>query len=149
MNHAMGCRAMFREHSDAAKRMADTYNLHRTVDPYGVIGKWFAVALSDGTSDGTIYDSKRDCILHQHHNEYFYAYISIVPSSMSVCDAEIFLDINRKLYDKGIRLVDPDHKKGGRELIKRATREDHLALVSSIITGGRKAPNLDYRNRGG
>lgn len=143
-SHGMGCRYILRDHTDAAKKVRDTYSLHRTVDPYGVLGKWFAVALSSGESDGTLYDSRSDCVGHQHHNEMFYAYIQIVPSTMTVCDAETFLAVHRKLYDAGIRLTDPDSRGGGREVIKRASREDELALVKSIIMGGAKAPNLDY-----
>lgn len=141
----MGCRSMLSEHSDAAKRVSDTYNLHTSVDRYGSIGKWFAAALEDGHSDGTLYDSKHDCIAHQHHNEMYYAYISIKPSSMSVCDAELFLNINRRLYKAGIRMADPANRKGSPELIKRASVEDMRSLLRSVENKGRtKASNINY-----
>lgn len=139
----MGCRSMLSGHSDAAKRVSDTYNLHTSVDRYGAIGKWFAVSLQEGISDGTLYDSKSDCVRHQHHNENYYAYISIKPRSMSVCDAEIFLNVQRRLYKVGLRMADPNDRHGGRELIKRASVEDMRSLVRSVETGG-KASNLNY-----
>jgi hypothetical protein len=117
------------EHSDPAKRVYDNYHLHRTADYFASLGKWIAVALQDGASDGVLYDSKSDAIHHQHHNEQWYAYIQITPANMTVCSAEIYLGVIRRLYDKGLRMVDPDHRGGGPELIKRASYEDQLALA--------------------
>lgn len=116
-------------HSDAAKRIYDNYHLHRSADYYGSIGKWIACALNDGSSDGEKYDSKSDCIRHQHHNEQFYAYIQITPAMMTVCSAEIFLGVTRRLYDAGIRMADPDHREGGRQLITRTSVEDQMAYL--------------------
>jgi hypothetical protein len=116
-------------HSDAAKRIYDTYHLHRTADLYGATGKWFACALADGTTDGELYDTKSDCIRHQHHNEQFYAYVQITPANMSKCSAEIFLGITRRLYDAGMRMADPDHREGGHQLITRVSVEDQLAYL--------------------
>lgn len=125
------------EHSDAAKRLKDEYALHRLADPIGHIGRWFAVALQDGTSDHVLYDTRRDAVIHQHHNEMYYAYIQIVPSTMTMCDTEAFLAGVRKMYDKGIRLTDPDHRAGGREVITRATLEDQRSLMRTITRGTR------------
>lgn len=129
MEHDRQCPWAGKEHSDAAKRINDTYHLHRTVDLYGAIGKWFACALHDGSTDGVLYDSKSDAIAHQHHNEQYYLYIQISPAMMTVCSAEVYLGVTRRLYDKGFRMVDPDHRGGGRELIKRASVEDQLAYL--------------------
>src|SRR5689334_16960600 len=106
MSHIQQCRQKFRLHSDAARRMADHYNLHRAAMPHDSVGKWVAIALADGDSDGAMYDSKLDCIRHQHHNERYYAFVCIVPSTMSPCEAEIFLRTNRRLYDAGMRMTD-------------------------------------------
>jgi hypothetical protein len=127
--HDRQCPYRGREHSDAAKRVYDTYHLHRTADYFMSLGKWIAVALQDGTSDGVLYDSKQDAILHQHHNEQWYAYIQITPANMTVCSAEIFLGVTRRLYDKGFRLTDPASRGGGREIIKRASYEDQVAIL--------------------
>lgn len=128
-------------YGDAARRVADTYALHRLADPIGNIGQWFAVRLSDGTSDNTLYPSKKDCILHQHGEEQLYAYVQIVPATMTPEDAQIFLNTHRKLYDAGIRLVDPDHSAGGLDLITRVNREDQLANIKAALRMG-KPSNL-------
>ena len=67
VKHDRTCPKKGRGHDDAAKRIYDTYHLHRTADQFGALGKWFAAALNDGTTDGQIYDSRKDAILHQHH----------------------------------------------------------------------------------
>lgn len=125
------------EYGDAAKRVSDTYAMHRLADPIGNIGQWFAVKLSDGTSDMSLYPNKRECIRHQTGDEKLYAYVQIVPATMTPRDAEIFLRTHRKLYDAGIRLVDPDHSAGGLDLITRVAREDQLANVRAALGIGR------------
>jgi hypothetical protein len=142
VEHTHYCRTL--RHSDAAKRIVETYNLHRLADPIGNTGHWFAVAIADGTTDNDLYDSRIDAIRHQHHNEHYYAYLQIVPSQMSICDAEIFLSGVRKTYDARKALVDRDHPKGGLDVIPRLTVEDQLAQnagrPTNLIVPGR------YRN---
>lgn len=130
-----GCRVIEHEpwcgmkgmgHSDAAKRLGDTYNLHKIGAGDGAVGKWFAAALVDGRSDNVLYDSKRDCVIHQGHNEDYYTFIKIVPPSMRVCEAEVMLRTARTLYEKGIRIADPDHHSGGMDVIRRSSVEDQL-----------------------
>lgn len=130
--HSPWCGAKVFNHSDAAKRVSDTYELHRAVNGANAIGHWFASALSDGISDGVMYDNKHDAITHQHHNEQHYVYIQINPGGMSPCEAEAFLRIHRDMYDAGIRLADPDHNKGGHSLIPEFTTEDMRALRTSL-----------------
>jgi hypothetical protein len=133
MIHTTQCKIP--EHSDAAQRISDTYALHRLADPIGTLGKWFGVALVDGTSDGVLYDTRRDCVIHQKHNESYYAYICIVPSYLCVCDAEIFLNIQRQFFDKGIRMNDREHRAGGLAMIPRVTHEDQMRQVRDAING--------------
>lgn len=125
------------EHSDAAKRIRDEYALHRLADPIGNLGRWFAVALNDGTSDHVLYDTRRDAVTHQHHHEMWYAYIQLVPSTMTWCQAEAFLKGVRSMYNAGFRLTDPDHRSGGRSVITRTTTEDQRSLLNAITRGGR------------
>ncbi len=133
MSHSDWCPTKALAHSDAAKRLSDTFNLHRVAAQYDSINKWFAVRLHDGTSDGVLYDSKSDCIRHQGHNEQFYAFIKIIPCMMTPCEAEVLLNVHRRAYDAGFRLTDPDHPKGGRQLIQRVTVEDQLALAKGQV----------------
>lgn len=144
MSHSPWCRAKAFDHTDAAKRCSDIYELHRVALGDDAIGKWFAVALFDGDSDGTAYDGKQECIRHQHHNEQHYAYIQINPGGMSPCEAEAFLKIHREMYDKGMRLADPDHAKGGHSMIPALTNEDMRSRLTSIRSGGRKRPSGLY-----
>lgn len=127
-------------HSDAAKRVSDQYRLHRTALGMAAVGRWFAVRISDGTSDGVLYDTRRDAVRHQHHNETYYAFIAIGPYDMDVAEAEEFVSTVRTLYDANIRLTDPDHVAGGREVIPRVTREDQASLMRSIRNKGRTRP---------
>jgi hypothetical protein len=119
------------DHSDAAKRVADIYNMHRVADPYGCIGSWIACALADGSSDNVLYDTKRAAINHQHHNENYYTFIQLVPSTMSPCEAEVMLKTARMLYDKGWRVTDGMSKY---DLIKRLGWEDQMALSKGRVT---------------
>lgn len=128
--HEAYCRFKAIGHTDAAKRFCDTYNLHKIGAGSAANGKWIAIALHDGSSDDTLYDSKRDAVRHQRHNEQWYAFICIVPPSMKYCDAEVMLDVHRRMYDAGLRMTDPDHKHGGMDVIKRVTVEDQLAWAS-------------------
>jgi hypothetical protein len=120
-------------HSDAAKRCADNYNLHRIADEYGSIGKWIAIALQDGSSDGVLYDDKLSAVRHQHHNEQRYAFMKISPHGMALCEAEVYLETNRRLYSRGMRMTDPDHKHGGMDLITRLNVEDQLAMMRGVV----------------
>lgn len=133
--HEPWCRMKMVSHTDAAKRLCDDFNLHRVAAPYDSIGKWMASALHDGGSDRVLYDSKLDAVRHQHHNEQWYTFIKIIPSSMNVCEAEVVLATARNLYDKGLRLTDPDHRHGGPDLIKRLTVEDALAQGRGVVQG--------------
>jgi hypothetical protein len=140
--HTSWCRTL--NHSDAAKRISETFALHRLADPIGNIGHWFACAIADGTTDNVLYDSKLDAITHQHHNETYYAYVQIVPAQMSICDAEVFLSGVRKTYQARKGLIDRDHPQGGLEPIRRLTVEDQMAqnagIPTNLIVPGR------YRN---
>jgi hypothetical protein len=123
-------------HSDAAKRVADVYNLHlvagRSFIPNPNLGRVAAVALADGRSDGVLYDSLRDAVRHQHGNEQLFAYLRIAPHGMSVCAAEAFLRTHRLFFDAGWRLPDPDHRDGGHVPIPRLATEDNNRLLGAL-----------------
>lgn len=127
---------------DAGKRVADEYGMHRTADPYGSIGKWMAVALTDGTSDHTLYDSKQDAIRGQHHNEFYYAYLQVSPANLTPKDAATFLALHRRMYDANLKLADREHPGGGYEMIRRTSREDQYNQVRALFLGDRPPSNL-------
>jgi len=141
IRHSQGCPMAAFDHSDAAKRVVDIYALHLMADPINAIGHWLAVALEDGHSDGVLYDTRRECVTHQHHNEQYYAYVQIAPASMDMCAAEAFLKMHRRMYANGVRLTDPEHRNGGRSVIPRLTQEDQRSQMRSIRNGGRTRPS--------
>jgi hypothetical protein len=134
VKHDQGCpyRRGNRVHSDAAKRIYDTYHLHRSAgELFDVIGKWFASALADGSTDGVLYDSRMDAITHQHHNESYFTFVQVTPASITVCNAEVMLEMGRKFDAK---LLDRAARNGGRQLIKRSSIEDMMSTVRGYPT---------------
>ena len=135
VRHDAGCkyaRPSDGGHTDAAKRVSDTYNLHLIGAGDVAKGQWIAVALQDGSSDNTLYASRVAAVKHQHHNEQRYAYIRIMPTSMSVCEAEAFLRMHRLAYDAGFRMTDPQAAGGGYDIVPRITAEEHHAQVDAL-----------------
>lgn len=104
-------------YSDAARRLSDAVNLHVAVG--GNTGRWLAARLSDGGTDGTLYDTRRDAIEHQLH-ESLCCYVKIPVDGMPPRAAEAFLRIHRQAYDAGLRFTDPD---------------DPRSVISPIVIG--------------
>lgn len=121
-------------HSDAAKRVSDQYNLHLIGAGDQAKGMWLAVALADGRSDGVLYASRRAAVAFQHHNEQWYAFVRIMPTSMSTCAAEAFLRMHRLAYDAGFRLSDPEAAGGGYDIVPRITAEEHQAQIAALAS---------------
>lgn len=94
---------------DAAVRMSDTANL-AVVNGYA--GFWLAFSLSDGKSDEIAYATKADAINHQLHEQQC-VYVKLPPDGMTPRHAKSYLDSHRKLYDAGMRIVDPDQPRLG------------------------------------
>lgn len=110
-------------HSDAAKRISDAATLAWTFHGWdGTVGRWMAFKLEDGSTDHTIYDTKRDAVRHVS-NELNYAFFKLHPMGMSVCEAEIMLEFTRSAVKAGFRLADPDHANGGVDVIPRMPTE--------------------------
>ena len=80
----------------------------------GHAGRWLAIRLSDGGSDGIAYDSKRAAVRFQLH-EQLCAYVRVPLDDMSPRAAEAFLRVNRACYAAGMRLADPEGPGGDTE----------------------------------
>lgn len=89
---------------DIGRRASEAVNLHVIG---GNVGRWVALRLEDGSSDGIPYDSRRDAIAHQLHEQQC-AYIRVTPDGITPADAARFIALNRSLYSAGFRLADPD-----------------------------------------
>lgn len=88
------------QYSDRARHCADSVNLHLQAIGFECVGKWVAVKLADGKSDGNLYDTREDAKRLQP-NEKFCAYINIPPDGMTPPQAEKFLTYVEKLYAAG------------------------------------------------
>lgn len=120
--------------TDAARRARDIVNGKLAAYPWEQLRhQWLAIRLSDGGSDGTLYDSKRDAVRHQL-DEKLCAYIAFrnIAAGTNAQDMQIFLDFNRAAYDAGMRMPDPDDQFGGPELIDSVTREDMAAQLAAF-----------------
>lgn len=94
---------------DAARRLSDAVTLHITAIGDDAHGKWVAARLTDGSTDGTLYDTRIDAIQHQTNPEYL-CYVFIPPGGMGVHEAEVFLKFNRALFDAGMRMPHPERE---------------------------------------
>lgn len=88
--------------SDAAKRASDLINLALTADPEGARDRWMAIRLSDGGSDGVLYDSVAAAADRQLHYQCC-MYVKIPWSGMPPAEAEVMLAYHRRVYDAGNR----------------------------------------------
>ena len=96
-----------KEEIDRAHRASDVVNLHVLA---GAAGRWVALRLSDGSSDGNTYDSKAEAVRFQLHEQQC-AYIRIPPEGMTPRQAKVsVLDFQEGLYNSGHRLADPDRQ---------------------------------------
>lgn len=94
--------------ADAAKRLADTVALHQVALSRDELlaGRYIAVRLSDGGSDGVVYDTPAEAVAHQRHNasRCIYPRLPLERWSAQVCD--VLLMYGRRAYDNGHR-ADP------------------------------------------
>lgn len=114
---------------DAGKRASDCVNMHRTFGDWDEIQtKWLAFKLEDGSSDGVLYDSKKDAVKHQFH-EQLCAYVCFknLVAGSTPDEMTIFLQFTRNAYKAGFRLPDPDDQFGGRTVAPTAGQVDFLA----------------------
>lgn len=111
--------------ADAARRASEAVNLHVIG---GNVGRWVAIRLADGTSDGIPYDTRSDAIAHQLHEQQC-AYLVVTPDGITPENAARFLLLNRALYDAGYRLADPDMPG---EPITPLTMEEEIAWILGL-----------------
>lgn len=94
--------------TDAGRRLAEAHERARAA---GGVGRFIAARLSDGRTDGAIYDTRDDAIRHQL-DETQCAYIVVQPAAMPDEEATGLLDVNRRIYAAGMRTTDPDTVNG-------------------------------------
>jgi hypothetical protein len=138
IRHDPGCDfgrdVCMREH-DTCQRISDTYNLHRIAGTgLGLdnVGKVFAVALNDGTSDGQLYPDMQTAIRFQKHNAKWYAYLRVGREGMTACNAASLLRLHRDADAAGLKFTDRDDPSFGNEVIGRLTVEDNHRMLAAI-----------------
>lgn len=112
---------------DAGKRMSDTINLHLTFGKReDLIEKWLAFSLADGSSDNTLYDSKRDAVRHQMHEMqcHYASFRALSPGGVRPYDCTVVLQFTRDAYKAGFRLPDPDARDGGQDVLMTSAQYD-------------------------
>jgi len=119
------------EVTDAGRRLSDAVNIALLAQGPAVAGKWVAARLIDGQSDGVVYDDKASAVRHQLH-EQLCCYVMITPDGMTPRDATRYIDINRQLYDAGMRLSDP-----AQHASISMTPEQHSGLILPSRRGTR------------
>lgn len=119
-------------HSDAAKRFSDWYNIHRAA---GTRAGWMAVALADGSTDGTVYDTKAAAVAHMFPRERWFFYCHLAAPSMTVCAADSLLRYKRIMNEVEGAHTDRDAPHGGLEIIPRLAVEDQEAQIQAVLTG--------------
>lgn len=98
-------------YEDAAHRLSDIVNTHLAAEGQAAWGRFVAARLSDGGTDGNLYDSKADAVRFQLHEQQC-AYVMVTPDGMSPHVAAIMLRFFRDCYDNGLNPADPDFTSG-------------------------------------
>jgi hypothetical protein len=95
--------------TDAAKRMCYAINNAIAHNGWDTLNNgYMAFRLDDGTTNGTVYDSKRDAI--RFTDEQYHAYFCFrqAMGGANPRDCQLFLDVNRHAQEHGGHLRDPD-----------------------------------------
>jgi hypothetical protein len=120
------------EEIDAATRASDLINEARASEPWDLLKHCFiAIRLSDGGCDMVLYESKKDAIRYQVHEQQC-AYIAFrsLAGGASPSDMLRILRFHRGAYRAGMRLVDPDDRFGGPDIAPTTTLVD---MVGNIV----------------
>lgn len=123
-----------KQERDRAQRASDLINEARaTLDWDQLRTCWIAIRLSDGGSDMVIYDTKRDAVRYQlHEQQCAYICFKNLIGGATPNDMLRYLRFVEKAYAAGMRLPDPDDPTGGPDLAPTAGHIDS-------ITGRRRA----------
>jgi len=114
---------------DKGKRASDIVNTYISGMPFDEIKtKYIAIRLSDGGSDGVLYDTKQDAVKHQvHEMQCAYVCLNNLRAGSTPRDMAIFIKFNRDAYYKGFRLADPDAKDGGPDVVMTTGQRDYYS----------------------
>lgn len=107
-----------------ARRACEQVNIHLLAQGTEAHGRYVAIRLSDGGSDGTLYDTRNDAIRHQLH-ENLCAYYRVTIGGASPKAMWVFMVYMRQLYDNGVRF--------SQEAPRVPLLSERLAIISPRI----------------
>ena len=90
---------------DSAARMRDAINIHVVAGALGVRDRnlcWVAIKLEDGRSDGNLYESRKDAVIHTRNKGAGYFYALVKADTMGERESIIVLQQARQAYSKGV-----------------------------------------------
>jgi hypothetical protein len=114
------------EEINAAKRLSGIINSLVVIYPLDqLIHSWIAVNLADGSTDGVLYDTRRDAVRHQAHEQQC-AYLNLAPvmGGMDVNAAYALIKFHRDAYAADYTFIDPEHPTGGMDIGMPIAMED-------------------------
>lgn len=86
---------------DAAARLRDAVNMHLAAQGDDAHGKYIAVRLADGSSDGNLYDTRRDAARHQVDDPWCF-YVKVCVGGMQITEAWVVLTYARQAKRRGV-----------------------------------------------
>jgi hypothetical protein len=120
---------------DRAKRLSDIVNSLVLIYPLEVLTRsWIAVRLSDGGTDGTLYDTRRDAVRHQaHETQCAYIQLTAVMGGIQLQEAYTYLKFQEYVYDNpNFRMTDPEAPNGGMDMQIPLTNEDVRSQIRRL-----------------
>jgi len=104
-------RPLTRELEEAGKRLAGTVNTYIAArDPWELKNCVLAVRLSDGSTDGNLYESMQDAVRHSDETRHFYFHFKGNLGGVSVRECALVLQFHREAREAGLPQGDPDRK---------------------------------------
>lgn len=95
-----------RRYPDRTRRAWDEIEVHRLALGAEATGQWVAIRLSDGGSDGRLYQTKIEATRFQLHESQC-VYVCIPPfAHLTVGELHRFLAVCERIYSEGGRLED-------------------------------------------
>jgi len=144
MAHDQGCRFARLPnggHSEAAHRLADRFNLHKSM---GVRSGWIAARFADGgADDDAVFPSRAEAVNHAHHNEAVTAFVELTAPAMNVCEAASVLRF--QAHARKLAPAQRDTAGGGLVVIPRLNVEDTWRQLRALTGRGRLPVALGKR----
>lgn len=123
--------------TDAARRMSDQINGRLTFyNPWDIRNKYMAFRLTDGWSNGDVYDTKLDAVKHNDEKLFAFFCFRAAMGGVKPKDCQLFLNMNRHAAEHGGHLADPDQANGGPQPIVRTEVYDRFSNRSRLVRPG-------------